>query len=518
MVQGGIQGDEISGIITAETLVHSKVKKGNLIVVPRANVPSLLSYLRGINVDLNRRFDKYYNKFYEDHLARAIKLVASFSDGLVHLHEGSGFYSSVYIDELRNPERYGQSFIIDTKNYRNNILLGYTAKTAVSKLNQLIKNKNYLFKIFDMETISPTTRYPEQKKSFSYYTLTKLEKPAFAIEVSKDIKDTKWKTKIQLRACKFVLSELGVNVELSDVRNYFNSRENIIKKIKILLDGEDVTNKKKLKLFPLSKFSLNTLNLNNEFGLAIGISYSNIRELNLLTLNGIPHSKEKSVFLSIDGKKVKKWTINTYNKNRCIYPKNNNIFVCQVNNQLLFVPKGETLYAYEGDRLVLLGLLNGSGDEVINLKGYLTRAGKNSGQDLYSDIILNKDFFISRYISTLKDQKSWTCDVVVEDHGKSNLSFKIVVHPIPKPYLQLKNEKKQLIISLDSSSKIRLPHGLYHVRLIPWCINNRVVVLKDRYPLEEKDIFSIKKGENVSLVVIDTNLAKIKGKITVTGI
>lgn len=27
MVQGGIQGDEISGIITAETLVHSKVKK-----------------------------------------------------------------------------------------------------------------------------------------------------------------------------------------------------------------------------------------------------------------------------------------------------------------------------------------------------------------------------------------------------------------------------------------------------------------------------------------------------------
>lgn len=156
--------------------------------------------------------------------------MASFSDGLVHLHEGSGFYSSVYIDELRNPERYGQSFIIDTKNYRNNILLGYTAKTAVSKLNQLIKNKNYLFKIFDMETISPTTRYPEQKKSFSYYTLTKLEKPAFAIEVSKDIKDTKWKTKIQLRACKFVLSELGVNVELSDVRNYFNSRENIIKK------------------------------------------------------------------------------------------------------------------------------------------------------------------------------------------------------------------------------------------------------------------------------------------------
>lgn len=66
--------------------------------------------------------------------------------------------------------------------------------------------------------------------------------------------------------------------------------------------------------------------------------------------------------------------------------KNNNIFVCQVNNQLLFVPKGETLYAYEGDRLVLLGLLNGSGDEVINLKGYLTRAGKKIQDRIYTAI------------------------------------------------------------------------------------------------------------------------------------
>ena len=40
MVQGGIQGDEICGVLTAQSLLGSRVIKGNIIVVPRANVPS----------------------------------------------------------------------------------------------------------------------------------------------------------------------------------------------------------------------------------------------------------------------------------------------------------------------------------------------------------------------------------------------------------------------------------------------------------------------------------------------
>ena len=70
-VQGGIQGDEIGGFLTAQMLTKAKVTRGTVIIVPRANPPSIHERKRAINVDLNRRFDQDYNEFYEDRLARS---------------------------------------------------------------------------------------------------------------------------------------------------------------------------------------------------------------------------------------------------------------------------------------------------------------------------------------------------------------------------------------------------------------------------------------------------------------
>ncbi len=517
LVQGGIQGDEISGVLTAEMLLHAKVKKGNLIVIPRANVPAILHYTRGINVDLNRRFDKDYKKFYEDHLARAIKLIASFSDGLIHLHEGSGFYSPIYINELRNPRRFGQSYIIDTTVYKRHINLEAVVKKAILKLNSYIKNKHYSFNIFNTNTISSTTKYPEQRKSFSYYTLTRLEKPAFAIEVSKDIKNVLWKTDVQLRATKYVLAELGVDVILPDVKNYFDLMSQEIKGIKVFFNGQDITNKKYLEVSPFLNIGIRNCNTKEVVHEEIGIISNKMAGLNLLTLKYLPYKGIKSIILSIDGKRVKKWDLRIDNKKESIFPKHQNIFVCQLNNKLIMVPSGGSISAWEGDRLVLLGLLNGSGDEVINLKGYLTRAGKNIGQDLYSDIILNRDFFIPKYLTFSEERKIWTCDVVAEDRGLSNLSFKIVVHPLPPAYIMLYNKEVQAIIGLDSDSQTELPQGSYKLQLIPSFLDKRIVLLKDRVPLDCEE-FSLKKGEKVSLYAIDSNLGVIKGKISLIAI
>ncbi|MFW5836662.1 MAG: M99 family carboxypeptidase catalytic domain-containing protein, partial [Desulfovibrionaceae bacterium] len=135
MVQGGIQGDEKAGFLTAQLLTAARVRKGRLIIVPRANVPSINVSQRQVNVDLNRRFDKKYNQFYEDRLALAIRFLVSKATAFIHLHEGSGFYHPTYVDDLRNPLRYGQSIIIDTMIFENRINLAETVSQVLSELN-----------------------------------------------------------------------------------------------------------------------------------------------------------------------------------------------------------------------------------------------------------------------------------------------------------------------------------------------------------------------------------------------
>ncbi|MCP3901572.1 MAG: succinylglutamate desuccinylase, partial [Desulfobacteraceae bacterium] len=56
MIIGGIQGDEAAGFLAADRYADISLKKGNLIVVPRANFPSILKRERKINEDMNRKF------------------------------------------------------------------------------------------------------------------------------------------------------------------------------------------------------------------------------------------------------------------------------------------------------------------------------------------------------------------------------------------------------------------------------------------------------------------------------
>ena len=57
MLIGGIQGDEPGGYLTADLYAAVHLKKGNLIVVPRANFYSiLLNQRQGLTGDMNRKF------------------------------------------------------------------------------------------------------------------------------------------------------------------------------------------------------------------------------------------------------------------------------------------------------------------------------------------------------------------------------------------------------------------------------------------------------------------------------
>ncbi|MBU4380090.1 MAG: succinylglutamate desuccinylase/aspartoacylase family protein, partial [Proteobacteria bacterium] len=211
MVQGGIQGDETAGFITAQLLTQAKAVRGNLLVLPRANVPSIHQGKRQINVDMNRRFDQDYNRFYEDRVARVIRFLLAQSDAFIHLHEGSGFYNPVYIDPLRNPKRYGQSIIVDALSY-GKVDLARTVNTVLKELNDTIPTSDYQFKLFNTRTFEQGTDYPDMRKSLTCYALSEHGIPAMAVEVSKSIRQIEWKVRQQLAATVMLLRHLGVQI------------------------------------------------------------------------------------------------------------------------------------------------------------------------------------------------------------------------------------------------------------------------------------------------------------------
>ena len=518
MVQGGIQGDEICGVLTAQSLLHAKLKKGNLIVVPRADLPSILLRKRGINVDLNRRFDRNYRKFYEDHLAEAIKFLASLSKGLVHLHEGSGFYSPVFISELRNPKRYGQSFIIDTKKYNGKLLLEDTVKPVMKRVNSKILNKKYWFKIFNTNTLSPSTLYPEQRRSFSYFMLTKLGHPAFAIEVSKDIKDIKWKTSKQLHATQLVLKKLGVEVEVPDGPTYMPPKQ-IPEGVRVFLDGEDITHKKDIILHPFSRIWVTHPSWPPDKDMEFGVFSTDRPCINFLqTMYLFPIKDIKALFLSIDGKRVKTWRVNAPLNYSSKVSEQRPVFVCELNKKIILVPNKSTIIATQGDRLILWGILNGTGREVINLKGYISKSGPNTGQDMGTEILLDKDFFMSSYITPIKGSNGWMCEVVQEDGSAKNAKFKILVLPKRQMEIRLTTANKQYVFPINSHNNRRLFSGKYKVDIVdPYGEDGYFICFVNGWPVDQRDFVEIRKGKKIRFKIIDARLVKDIGEVIFKG-
>ncbi|MBF0539082.1 MAG: succinylglutamate desuccinylase/aspartoacylase family protein [Nitrospirae bacterium] len=201
LIIGGIQGDESGGYMTADLYADMSLKKGNLIVVPRANFLSIIKHKRAINSDMNRRFNIDSKEYYEDNVVEILKGLIDQSDFLLNLHEGSGFYSERYESDLVNPKRFGQSVIADTDVFSTKdgrvLNLAYIAKDVIKRVNLRIKDKNHLFKFNNHRTFEKDTIHPEQRKSATFYALSTRNIPAFGIEASKEIQDLEKKMRYQ---------------------------------------------------------------------------------------------------------------------------------------------------------------------------------------------------------------------------------------------------------------------------------------------------------------------------------
>ncbi|WP_461209821.1 M99 family carboxypeptidase catalytic domain-containing protein [Desulfocurvus sp. DL9XJH121] len=467
MVQGGIQGDEVSGYLTAQLLTRAEVLRGNLIVIPRANVPTVLAKKRQINVDLNRRFDKDYSSFYEDRLARAIRFLLERSNAFVHLHEGSGFYNPTYVDGLRNPRRYGQSIIIDTPVYANRINLAEVATSVLAKLNHSIVPA-YQFQLFNTDTFASGTAHPEQRKSLTYHALSCAGIPALAIEVSKNISQVGQKVLWQLRATALTLEQYGVSLRLPEIS------EQDIEKQAFSMPGVRINGR---RVAPGDRVTLSlppdgVLDVSADpedgslFEPVRAVFAADRPNLNLLESPRLALRPFSSLDVQADGSRVARVDVawkGVPRESRGGKP----LFVCWLNGALRFVPAGGTLDAVEGDQLVLEGVWGGSkSEEVLNFKGFVSQPGRNDGQDAGEEIILDPAEFIARYMAQDSESKRWVCRVVRETPGSGREDFHIRLAP-------------------RTVSALRLVAGDGDKVLLPWTPDGTAALAPGEYVLDD---------------------------------
>lgn len=412
MIIGGIQGDEPGGYLSADLYADMALRKGNLIVVPRANFFSIIAHKRAINWDMNRRFVLANSKeYYEDKIVEILKGLMSQSEFFLNLHEGSGFFRESYEGDLKNPMRFGQSIIADADSYFSkekgaDIFLGDMARKTAGRVNEKIDNPQYHFRFNNHRTFEKNTSHPEQKKSATFYALSTHGIPAFGIETSKEIKDIEAKVRMQTMVINAFIDEFGIIPEnpkvalepprlkyvMLSVNEGLGGIQNIMAR-----DGDEIKVRKgdRIKIFQIEAnyergLSVDILNigtandLNKEFEIDVStkaivrkdsftcgeiiIAVSDVQDAGVK--NALPPSVQSSKFKYL---------------------------IVEINGLRQVLSQEEHLKIIKGDKMKLLDVVVdgiSANDLVVNFLGFVGNKMKNTGEDRGYLINTAKDLWL----------------------------------------------------------------------------------------------------------------------------
>lgn len=131
-------------------------------------------------------------------------------DIVLNLHDGSGFYKKKYINNMHNPNRWGQSIIIDQDKMNAPKFgdLSTIAGNVQQYINKRLHNKNKFFYVKNTETKKGDV---EMEKSLTYFSI-KNKRPAFAVEASKSFL-TYERTYYHLLAVEGFMQEMGIQYQ-----------------------------------------------------------------------------------------------------------------------------------------------------------------------------------------------------------------------------------------------------------------------------------------------------------------
>ncbi|WP_456325327.1 M99 family carboxypeptidase catalytic domain-containing protein [Desulfonauticus submarinus] len=197
LIIGGIHGNEPGAYKAVDILSRIKLKQGKLVLIPRSNFTSILANMRGYNGDMNRKFafikkndpDYPWVSWLKKHILQQ-KV-----DAVLSLHDGAGFH-------LRNKSAWGECIVIDEVAYQGWPLYRI-AYWVINQVNRHVFSPLHKFAIYNTHTFSSHTKHAEQRKSLTFFTLTQAHKPAFCLEVSKQLPSLSLKVMYHLSMLKY---------------------------------------------------------------------------------------------------------------------------------------------------------------------------------------------------------------------------------------------------------------------------------------------------------------------------
>jgi hypothetical protein len=463
MLIGGIQGNEPGGFLSADLYADMSLEKGNLIVVPRTNFYSILLNQRGPHGDMNRKFThEDITDSMEDKIVSILKKLIGESDYLLNLHDGSGYYYPKYINKWRNPMRFGQSIISDCEEYiipgtEKRIELGGMALKVIQEVNPHIKNKLYKFHFNNTRTADQDSPHEEQRRSATYYALTRHNIPAFGVETSKFLPTIDLKVRHHNLVINAFMKLFGI------IPEYPASTLDppVLKYLVVSINGQIpvvVKSNQDISIHAGDTIHVSHIEANYERGLSLDIlGYGDINDLR----KDYRITKETTLIVRKDNQEIAEIPIRISRRGgeRGERDRTGKVkyLVIEAKGHRILLSNGETFDLVEGDHLKILDVIPSrlSSSEVkINFKGFVGNWKNNTGEDRGYDINTSSDL-----MARFSLQKKGKVYEIIVTEGTNVLGrFFVKLNPPKFNYLVLKvNDCPPKI--LRSGDSIKLSKG-----------------------------------------------------------
>jgi hypothetical protein len=162
--------------------------------------------------DMNRKFGNYDSSNDPDgKIIKVLKELMAEADVFINQHDAYGFHRDTHISKNYNPNRYGQSVIVDTAKFysiklNKEINLEEFGKRIVKRMNSQINEEKFHFCYWNHNS-AENQKFADMQKSATYYALTNFSIPAFGLETSHDLPTLTHKVECQLVGIKEIMKE-----------------------------------------------------------------------------------------------------------------------------------------------------------------------------------------------------------------------------------------------------------------------------------------------------------------------
>ena len=421
LIVGGIQGDEPGGFLAADHYVDMSLERGNLIVVPRANFPSILKMERQINQDMNRKFLDDHVSNYEAKVVTVLKKLICESDCFLNLHEGSGVYSHRWESPDKNPKKYGQSVIADGATVTTGkegpgevVDLEAMALKVIERINLNIPDEAYYFHFNNHRTGQPDSLHKEQRGSATYYAMNVCRIPAFGIESAKSLPlEQKVRQHIDavdgfMAVLDIVPKKPGIDLKKPEMQYMIISVNDSIPVV--------VGKMQHLKIRAGDTVQVHDIVANYERGLSVdviglGNAFNDMKKrLTVVEPTRIEAKKDfyacGSVFLDVVGDTEANMPdgLSLTDSKKADRIK----YRLKVNGRTRIVENYGQVDLKYGDRMVIVDILTGDVDPseyVVNFKGFVGNNSRNTGEDRGYVIDTGANVLLRRYSEEKKGRR-----------------------------------------------------------------------------------------------------------------